>query len=262
MENKGKTPSNAKIDEGVITVKVDSVVLPPTYKILVNGAISGDSGSEPIVALSDKSQASTSGNESHSVALGWFSKATTEGKSSNSATLSDKSQASTSGNESHSVALGWFSKATTEGKSSNSATFGYKSQATTKGEYSNSSTYGPYSQASTKGKSSDSVAYGWMSQAITEGECSNSVTLGWNSSSQVSGERSIACALGFKSRVAADEEGFIMLADWQSDVKGNYYIDNVYSAKVGKKIKGIKIEANTWYWFEGGELMSESIENI
>ena len=260
MENKGKTPSNAKIDEGVITVKVDSVVLPPTYKILVNGAISGDSGSEPIVALSDKSQASTSGNESHSVALGWFSKATTEGKSSNSATLSDKSQASTSGNESHSVALGWFSKATTEGCESHSATFGYKSQATTKGEYSNSSTFGAYSKATTVGIFSNSVAFRGDSQATTNGGCSNSIALGRHSQAQVSGAKSIACALGAESRVAADEEGFIILVDWQFDDKGVYYIDNVYSAKVGGEILGTTIKSNTWYWFEGGKLMSKPIK--
>ena len=226
MENKGKTPSNAKIDEGVITVKVDSVVLPPTYKILVNGAISGDSGSEPIVALSDKSQASTSGNESHSVALGWFSKATTEGC------------------ESH------------------SATFGYKSQATTKGEYSNSSTFGAYSKATTVGIFSNSVAFRGDSQATTNGGCSNSIALGRHSQAQVSGAKSIACALGAESRVAADEEGFIILVDWQFDDKGVYYIDNVYSAKVGGEILGTAIKSNTWYWFEGGELKSESIENI
>ena len=137
-----------------------------------------------------------------------------------------------------------------------------ESKATTEGRLSNSSTFGSHSQAITKGKSSNSTTYDAFSQATTEGELSHSVAFGVHSKATVSGAKSIACALGAESRVAANKEGFIILVDWRENDEGGIAPKKIYSAKVGKKIKGVKIEPNTWYWFEGGELKCEPINEI
>ena len=50
------------------------------------------------------------------------------------------------------------------------------------------------------------------------------------------------------------KDGWIIIVDWRNDEQNNRYIENIYAAKVGQKIKNKKIKSNTWYWFQDGVL--------
>lgn len=88
------------------------------------------------------------------------------------------------------------------------------------------------------------------------GDRSASTNTGDWSRTSVTQENSAAFAFGYQSR-AMTEKGWIIIVDWRVDKNANRYIANIYTGNVGGKIKNKKIEPNTWYWFEDGELKSE-----
>ena len=72
-----------------------------------------------------------------------------------------------------------------------------------------------------------------------------------------SGDEAIACTLGIQARSRASK-GWIVLVDWRQDEDYNWYIKDIFRAKVGKhKVKGQPIQPDTWYWMENGELKSQ-----
>ena len=80
-------------------------------------------------------------------------------------------------------------------------------------------------------------------------------TTGDYAHANTAGEEAVACALGVNSKAKASQ-GWIVIVDWRPQDK--WTINNIYHAKVGGKIKGIKIKPDTFYWFEDGELKQET----
>jgi len=70
------------------------------------------------------------------------------------------------------------------------------------------------------------------------------------------GWESIACAMGIYSK-AKTIDGWLIIVDWRRDDSNIWYINQICKSKVGGKIKGKKIQPDTWYWFEDGKLKSE-----
>lgn len=112
----------------------------------------------------------------------------------------------------------------------------------------------------TNGDDSHSCTNGNKSHSCTTGDWSHSSTNGYRSHSCTTGDNAIACSLGIKSR-AMVVNGWLILVDWRFDKSASKWdINNIHSAKVGDEILGTKIEPNTWYWFEDGELKQELAE--
>ena len=103
-----------------------------------------------------------------------------------------------------------------------------------------------------KTKNKDSGNY---SRLAASGDSSQLAASGDYSKVEVSGKESIACAIGIKSKARA-KLGWIVIVDWQTN-KGNWAIKQIYNAKVGQKIKGKKIQPDSWYWLEDGKLKTE-----
>ena len=97
---------------------------------------------------------------------------------------------------------------------------------------------------------------GDCSVASNSGYRSVASNLGDCSVAEVEKENSAAFAFGYLAKAKA-KDGWIIIVDWRKDAKGNTYIENIYSAKVGGKIKDKKIKPDTFYWFEDGKLMKE-----
>jgi hypothetical protein len=55
------------------------------------------------------------------------------------------------------------------------------------------------------------------------------------------------------------EKGWITIVDWRQDDDYNWYIKQVYTAKVGEKIRNTIIKPNYWYWFKKGKLKKEKV---
>lgn len=89
----------------------------------------------------------------------------------------------------------------------------------------------------------------------TSGDNAHSNTSANNAHSNTSGDESIASGLGVSNKVKSSK-GWIVLVDWRV-INSVFIINNIHKAKVGKhKINGVKIESDTWYWFENGILKS------
>ena len=74
------------------------------------------------------------------------------------------------------------------------------------------------------------------------------------STQETQAEHCISAAIGYGSRVKAScKTSWIVIADISSDGT----VRRVVAKKPGQKVDGIKIRINTWYWFDGGKLMSE-----
>lgn len=85
------------------------------------------------------------------------------------------------------------------------------------------------------------------------GDYSAATNTGDYSAAKVTGADSIAIACGFEAKASASKEGFIVICDWRERCYKRW-IKKIYTAKVGGRIKGVKIEPDTFYWFENGEL--------
>ena len=90
----------------------------------------------------------------------------------------------------------------------------------------------------------------------TSGYYAHSNTSGYYAHSNTSGYEAIACALGIQSKAKAIN-GWIIIVNWRYDEK--WSIKNIHHAKVGHKIKGVKIKPDTHYWFENGILKHKKI---
>ncbi len=159
-----------------------------------------------------------------------------------------KNRANTSGYKSHANTSGEESHANTSGNYSHANTSGEESHANTSGNYSHANTSGNYSHANTSGEESHANTSGYKSHANTSG---------YKSHANTSGEESISCSLGVFSKSKA-YKGWIIIVDWRQNEDYDWYIKEIYRAKVGKhKIKGVLIKPGVSYWIENGKLMSE-----
>lgn len=84
----------------------------------------------------------------------------------------------------------------------------------------------------------------------------NANTSGDEAHANTSGDEAISSALGIKGKAKA-EKGWITIVDWREDDNYNWHIHAIKSTKVGGRINKVKIEPDTWYWFEDGQLKSE-----
>ena len=100
---------------------------------------------------------------------------------------------------------------------------------------------------------------GDYSAATNTGFQSAATNTGSQSAATVTGADSVAFACGFEAKASASKEGFIVICDWR-ECCDERWIKKIYTAKVGGKIKGVKIEPDTFYWFEDGELKKEKKE--
>ncbi|MXP04822.1 hypothetical protein GFU98_09885 [Apibacter sp. B3239] len=148
-----------------------------------------------------------------------------------------------------------YTESITKGPASHSVTMAFYSTSKTIGNIAHSAVLGYKSTSITTGKESHSVAMDNCSQSYTWGENSHSVTLSDGSLSYAKDENSTAIAMGKYSRVKS-EKGFIVIARY--DKAGN--LKKIYSAKVGKKILGVKIRSDRWYGFNKKRKFKEYID--
>ena len=134
---------------------------------------------------------------------------------------------------------------------------GYRSAATNTGEQSAATNTGYYSAATNTGEQSAATNTGYRSAATNTGNYSAATNTGEQSAATVKGQNSVAMACGIYGKAKAKEGGCIVICDWRKDDNNNWYINDIYSAKVGGKIKRTTIEPNTFYWFENGRLRKE-----
>lgn len=131
------------------------------------------------------------------------------------------------------------------------------------GQIANSGDYGQMANSGNGGKMANSGDFGKMANSGYGGRMANSgdfgqmASVGTDAVLESSGENTLVAGLGVRNKVKAIKDNYIVLVDWQY-IDYEWAITEIYRAKVGKhKIKGIKIEPDTWYWFEKGLLMSE-----
>jgi len=184
------------------------------------------------------------GDYAHSATAGNYAHSATAGNGAHSATAGNYARSATAGDNAHSATAGNYAHSATAGNGAHSATAGNYARSATAGDYAHSATSGYYAHSATAG-------YG--ARSTTAGDYAHSATAGNHARSATAGKNSIACALGCGSRTKAGPGGAIVLADWGDDGT----LRGVYAAKVGEKIKGVTIKADTWYWFENGELKFE-----
>ena len=151
---------------------------------------------------------------------------------------------------------GYCSASTNTGNCSASTNTGYSSASTNTGNCSASTNTGYCSASTNTGDRSASTNTGDRSASTNTGNCSASTNTGDYSRAEVEKSNSVAFAFGYQSRARA-KDGWIIIVDWREDEGFDKYIENIYTAKVGGKIKNKKIQSNVWYWFEDGKLKSE-----
>jgi len=131
-------------------------------------------------------------------------------------------------------------------------TSGYHAHANTSGFKAHANTSGSYAHANTSGFKAHANTSGDEAHANTSGFKAHANTSGYHAHANTSGDEAIACSLGVQSKAMA-VKGWIVLVDWQY-IDNKLTIKNIHHAKVGRKIKGVKIKPNTCYWFENGVL--------
>ena len=87
----------------------------------------------------------------------------------------------------------------------------------------------------------------------TAGDRAHANTAGNEAHANTAGNEAISSAIGIQSKAKAIN-GWIIITDWQQDKNYDWKIKNIYSKKIGQKIKGVVIKSNVWYWFENGKL--------
>ena len=136
-------------------------------------------------------------------------------------------------------------------------TSGYEAHANTSGYEAHANTSGKGAHANTSGDEAHANTSGYEAHANTSGDHAHANTSGDYAYANTSGDEAVASATGYGSRAKA-KKGWIIIVDWGKDENCNRYIIDIKRAKVGKhKIQNIKIEPDTWYWFENGKLKSE-----
>ena len=208
----------------------------------------------------------TSGYEAHANTSGYEAHANTSGKGAHANTSGDEAHANTSGYEAHANTSGDHAHANTSGDEAHANTSGYEAHANTSGDHAHANTSGYEAHANTSGKgahanTSGDEAHantsGYEAHANTSGDHAHANTSGDYAYANTSGDEAVASATGYGSRAKA-KKGWIIIVDWGEDENRNRYIIDIKRAKVGKhKIQNIKIEPDTWYWFENGKLKSE-----
>ena len=177
----------------------------------------------------------------------------------------DNSIVNSTGYQSAATNTGYQSAATNTGYQSVATNTGYQSAATNTGAQSAATNTGDRSAATNTGDRSAATNTGYQSAATNTGDRSAATNTGAQSAATNTGDRSaaevkgkyaVALACGIGSRAKADENGCIVICDWRIN-SDKWVLDNIYSAKVGGKIKRKTIKANTWYWFKKGKLMEE-----
>ena len=205
-----------------------------------------------------KPTANTAGDEAHANTAGNYSHANTAGNEAHANTAGDEARANTAGNYSHANTAGNYSYANTAGDDSHANTAGFRAHANTAGNDAHANTAGNYSHANTAGDEAHANTAGFRAHANTAGDRAHANTAGDEAHANTAGDEAIACALGIESR-ARTKKGWIIIVDWINK-NNEWHINNIHKAKVGKKIKGIIIMPDTWYWFEDGKLRYEKIK--
>jgi len=163
------------------------------------------------------------------------------------------------------LSQGYYSNAASQGDYSNAASQGYYStaasqrhysKAASQGDYSTAASQGDYSTAASQGYSSKAASQGDYGKAASQGDYSTAASQGDYSMAASQGRESIACAMGIYSK-AKTIDGWLIIVDWRRDDSNIWYINQICKSKVGGKIKGKKIQPDTWYWFEDGKLKLE-----
>ena len=163
----------------------------------------------------------------------------------------------TSGYEAHANTSGYEAHANTSGKGAHANTSGDEAHANTSGYKAHANTSGGHAHANTSGDEAHANTSGYEAHANTSGDHAHANTSGDYAYANTSGDEAVASATGYGSRAKA-KKGWIIIVDWGEDENRNRYIIDIKRAKVGKhKIQNIKIEPDTWYWFENGKLKSE-----
>jgi hypothetical protein len=162
----------------------------------------------------------------------------------------------TSGDSAHANTSGYRAHANTSGYSAHANTSGYSAHANTSGDRAHANTSGYSAHANTSGYSAHANTSGYRAHANTSGYSAHANTSGDSAHANTSGKESVACALGIYSK-AMVSKGWIIIVDWREDKEGKWFIEQIYHAKVGERIKCKKILPDVWYWFEGGKLKSE-----
>jgi len=132
-------------------------------------------------------------------------------------------------------------------------TAGDRAHANTAGYYAHANTAGYRAHANTAGNEAHANTAGDEAHANTAGDRAHANTAGNRAHANTAGYRAISSAIGIQSKAKAIN-GWIIITDWQQDKNYDWKIKNIYSKKIGQKIKGVVIKSNVWYWFENGKL--------
>ena len=114
-------------------------------------------------------------------------------------------------------------------------------------------TAGDRAHANTAGNEAHANTAGYYAHANTAGDRAHANTAGYRAHANTAGNEAISSAIGIQSKAKAIN-GWIIITDWQQDKNYDWKIKNIYSKKIGQKIKGVVIKSNVWYWFENGKL--------
>ena len=166
-----------------------------------------------------------------------------------------KKTTNTAGDYAYANTAGYNAHANTAGDNAHANTAGEEAHANTAGNYAHANTAGEEAHANTAGYKAHANTAGDKAHANTAGYKAHANTAGDYAHANTAGEEAVACALGVNSKAKASQ-GWIVIVDWRPQDK--WTINNIYHAKVGGKIKGIKIKPDTFYWFEDGELKQET----
>ena len=204
-----------------------------------------------------KSIKTNTGGRSVATNTGDRSAATNTGESSVATNTGYKSAATNTGYKSAATNTGFISAATNTGGRSVATNTGDRSAAMNTGDGSVATNTGDRSAATNTGFSSAATNTGDGSAATNTGDRSAATNTGDRSAASVDGKESIACGLGIHCRAKA-KQGWIVIADWRYDKvgDGDWFIKQIYHAKVGGRIECKKILPDIWYWFEDGKLES------
>ena len=192
-------------------------------------------------------------DEGHSITTneGCYSVSINKGDSSVSTNTRMGSLSISGGDYSISANTGVASISTNVGRKGISSNSGVNSVSKHVGDDSVAVNTGEESVAVNSGEYSMAVNTGGQSLSTNSGCRGVSINTGKFGASSTSLENTVSIATGIESKAKAGLGGFIVLAEWCRDCRGEWYIKDVKSAKVdGKEIK-----ADTFYILRDGKFM-------